>query len=248
MFNRDQEVFKPLDYIQGFEGLYMVSNQGRFFSIRNDMYLKEHKNNRGYEYVKLWNNGKQKTVYIHQAVARCFLPNPLLLKEVDHISQEKHVNAVWNLRWCTSRQNKLAAIKPNATSGYRGVSWYAASNKWRAEFSIDNEKTHLGYFDCKETAARVYDCAVWFSAHPLDRPFIHTNFQDWPFLQGDDDSQCFDTQSIDSDDTENGRVEPPGMDEDSGLVEVSAFDAESDDAPPFHDRRVENTDREIELT
>lgn len=42
---------------------------------------------------------------VHRAVAELFIPNPENKQCVDHIDTDRHNNAVWNLRWCTQKEN-----------------------------------------------------------------------------------------------------------------------------------------------
>lgn len=62
-----------------------------------------------------------------------------------------------NCRWATKRQQAINRKLPETnTSGYRGVSLYRSSGKWRA--GID--RIALGYYTTKEDAALAYDCAA----------------------------------------------------------------------------------------
>lgn len=66
-----------------------------------------------------------------------------------------------NCRWATATQQNINKKIPyNNKSGYRGVSWYKLSNKWRAAISIDGRLRHLGYFDHAEEAAKAYNEAA----------------------------------------------------------------------------------------
>ena len=47
--------------------------------------------------------------------------------------------------------------KANLTSQYRGVSWAAASGRWRAVIKCDRERIDLGLHDDEVDAARAYD-------------------------------------------------------------------------------------------
>lgn len=69
--------------------------------------LKQYDNRRGrgYLFVNVNVNGKQFHLYVHRAVATCFIPNPNDLPEVNHIDNNPKNNIVSNLEWCTHEYN-----------------------------------------------------------------------------------------------------------------------------------------------
>lgn len=98
--------------IEGYEGLYQVSNCGRVNSLGNgksnnskERILKPGKNRDGYLIVKLHKDGKQKTYYVHRLVAEAFIPNPLNLPEVNHKTENKQLNYSWCIEWCDHKYN-----------------------------------------------------------------------------------------------------------------------------------------------
>lgn len=102
-----EEIWKD---IEGYEGLYQVSNLGNVRSLdwgrrgfARNLYLKKH--NRGYRHVELAKNGSKKSFTVHRLVAIAFLPNPNGYPEVNHKDEDKTNNAAKNLEWCTASQN-----------------------------------------------------------------------------------------------------------------------------------------------
>lgn len=80
---------------------------------------------------------------------------------VDHIDRNGSNNQKANLRQATNAQNCANREKnSNNTSGYKGVFWKAANKKWQAAIQINRRLKHLGYFDCKESAALAYNEAA----------------------------------------------------------------------------------------
>ncbi len=82
-------------------------------------------------------------------------------EEIDHINHDKMDNRRENLRKATHSQNcqnRPPDIKNK--SGYRGVHWFKAGNKWAARIGVNGKRIFLGYFDNKEGAAKAYNKAA----------------------------------------------------------------------------------------
>lgn len=102
-------------WIEGYEGLYKITSSGRVISAeRYDRFnrrvggeIKPHLtgSRRDYWFVVLSKDGKGKRFYVHQLVARAFIPNPENKPCVDHIDNDKNNNHVSNLRWVTHLEN-----------------------------------------------------------------------------------------------------------------------------------------------
>ena len=78
--------------------------------------------------------------------------------EVDHKDRNGLNNQKENLRHATHAQNN--ANKPaqvNNESGYKGVSWHIAAQKWIAQLTVNKQHHYLGLFDKKEDAALAYN-------------------------------------------------------------------------------------------
>ena len=101
------EVWKD---IEGYEGLYQVSNTGQVKSLNYKgrgvvKLLKQAINHNGYNYVILYKNGKTKHYSVHRLVALAFIPNPDNLPIVNHKDENPSNNNVNNLEWCTIAYN-----------------------------------------------------------------------------------------------------------------------------------------------
>ena len=67
--------------------------------------------------------------------------------QIDHVNGVKSDNRIANLRKASNSQNgKNLSIKKNNTSGYPGVSFDKANNKWRAMIKVNYKSIHLGRF------------------------------------------------------------------------------------------------------
>lgn len=97
--------------IQGYEGLYDISNYGRvrsydYLNKGIEKILRTHASLGYYVKVSLRKEGKIKCYRIHRLVAIAFLPPPQEGEtQVEHINCDKRDNRVQNLRWCTPKGN-----------------------------------------------------------------------------------------------------------------------------------------------
>lgn len=107
--------------VNGYEGLYVVSNLGRVCSLQRKVNV----GNGGWRIlpptqlkpfpskianyirycVSLWKNNSVSKKKLHRIVAQAFIPNPNNLKEIDHIDTNTANNCVENLRWCNRTTN-----------------------------------------------------------------------------------------------------------------------------------------------
>ena len=97
-----EEIWKD---IEGYEGLYQVSNLGRVRSLRRNIILRQSIERNGYERILLYKNKGYKHFLIHRLVATAFIPNPNNLPQVNHKDENKLNNCVDNLEWCTQEYN-----------------------------------------------------------------------------------------------------------------------------------------------
>ena len=96
--------------IEGYEGLYQVSNLGRVKSLNylhtgKEQILKNRLQNNNYLFVYLCKNSIKKNCSVHRLVAKAFLENPNNYPCVNHIDEDKTNNNINNLEWCTHKHN-----------------------------------------------------------------------------------------------------------------------------------------------
>ena len=143
------EVWKD---IEGYEGLYQISNYGRVKSLKygKERILKTVENN-GYQHVLLFKNGKGKWFYVHRLVAMVFIPNPDNLTEINHISEIKNDNRVVNLEWCDRKYNvNYGTVKQRiADKISKKLFQYTLDGElireWQSAYEV---KRQLGYSPC----------------------------------------------------------------------------------------------------
>lgn len=102
--------------IEGYEGLYQVSNMGRIKSLKynngstiydRELIRKPNQLKNGYCNIILNKNGKAKAYRIHRLVAKAFVPNPENKDQINHINMIKNDNRAENLEWVTGSENML---------------------------------------------------------------------------------------------------------------------------------------------
>lgn len=82
--------------------------------------------------------------------------------DVDHINRDKADNRWCNLRLATRSQNSsnVDPARRRNTSGFIGVTFDKARDKWRAQIRIDGRKVNLGRFSDPVEAAKAHDDAA----------------------------------------------------------------------------------------
>ena len=119
------EVWKD---IEGYEGIYQISNTGQVKSLarkcsgrysNREIIKKPFVEKDGYFTVGLYKDGKYRYCRVHRLVAIAFIPNPNNYPEVNHIDENKQNNNVENLEWCTTRYNLTYGHRLDCARGER---------------------------------------------------------------------------------------------------------------------------------
>lgn len=175
------EIWKDID---GYEGLYQVSNEGRVKSLaRNgivaygnrlkDRILKPY--TQIYKSYRLCKDGKANKEMEHILVAKAFIPNPENKPCVDHINDIPTDNRVENLRWVTHQENnekehhRLMLSKANTGKKATEETLKKISESRKGKFVRENSPTakkikvvdinsgEEEIFECITTAAKLYN-------------------------------------------------------------------------------------------
>ena len=124
--------------VPGYEGMYLVSDDGQVMSVDRDVLgknasgemiihrrgkiIKPHLRGRDglmYVAVGLSKDGERIAHSVHRLVAEAFIPNPDNLPEVNHKDQNTQNNCVENLEWC-NRQYNIDYSKSKKVAQYFG--------------------------------------------------------------------------------------------------------------------------------
>lgn len=118
-FNVIQRTSEKWVDIDGYNGLYKVSNYGRIVSLRNGSpkILKCNITAKGYLRASFHIRPKQKHSFVHRLVAHAFIPNKENYTEVNHINGNKLDNRVENLEWCLPKYNSWHKINIQRIEG-----------------------------------------------------------------------------------------------------------------------------------
>lgn len=148
------EVWKD---IEGYEGLYRVSNLGNILSLnyKHRGYPKQLTpkiNNKGYAWVELRKNKTPKQISVHRLVAMAFLDNPDNLPEVNHKDENPLNNRLDNLEWCSRIHNIRYSLqlhpsrmaKPKPPKSRVNHKWNERVRQMDTEGKIIREYIHLG--------------------------------------------------------------------------------------------------------
>ena len=88
--------------------LYKISNDGRIYSCRFKIIMKQTWCGDGYS-VGITVNKVSRNMYVHRLVGLAYIPNPNKFPVVNHKDGNERNNIVSNLEWCTKKQNSQHA-------------------------------------------------------------------------------------------------------------------------------------------
>lgn len=119
--------------VVGYESLYSVSDMGRIKShprrcwngkvwwTMPEREMHQYTSRMGYLWVTL-NTGKDpKNHFCHRVVLSAFSPNPSpgVYTQINHVDGNKANNRLWNLEWCTCKENHMHAWEAGLCEGVR---------------------------------------------------------------------------------------------------------------------------------
>lgn len=161
-----KEAWKDVD---GYEGIYQVSNLGRIRTFRvKDGYvgfklsdtpklMSLIPNGNGYLYVTFVKDGKRSNHYVHRTVAQAFIGKIPKGYVINHIDYDKTNNHVENLEIVTQKKNVQHSIdrmrKPRARTG----DYYIRYREKNRSYEVTVKLKTVGSFKTIEEARKARD-------------------------------------------------------------------------------------------
>ena len=177
-----EEIWKD---IEGYEGLYRVSNLGNVYSYYVNRNLKAGISD-GYKFVILNKNGNKKFSLVHRLVAMAFIPNPNNLPLINHKDENRLNCCVDNLEWCSYIYNatynnahvKRGQALSNHVYGYdnNGNLAYEYYGVREAGRQLNISNSYIT--DCCNNKIPVYNDIVW-SYEKLNKQEILDRFAEY---------------------------------------------------------------------
>lgn len=143
----EKEVWK---FIDGYDGLYAISNFGKVKNIKTGKELATQYDGR-YKTLQLSKNGIHKKNYIHRLIAVAFIPNESGKKCINHIDGNKTNNNISNLEWVTHSENNKHAMKTGLNKAPKG------SNQNFSKLTNENVLEICKMLDDGESPANICD-------------------------------------------------------------------------------------------
>lgn len=156
-----REIWKDID---GYNGLYQVSNYGRVKRLKrvvynklghrqvlNEKLLKPYESTK-YLQVMLVIDGNKKNERVHRLVAKAFIDNPLGKDVINHIDFNTYNNRSDNLEWVTTKEN----VQHSAGAGRLGRKKITTNytDKHFVHYFLLTGKNHLDFCPLIEAHAR----------------------------------------------------------------------------------------------
>lgn len=137
-------------WIDGFEGIYAISNKGLLYSFPRPYHPKGRLkkpwlNQTGYWSTKLCTGKKMRGFLLHRLIATAFIPNPTNRPFINHKNGNPKDNRLRNIEWCTPGENLEHARKIGLLVMPSGEDHPCAKLNWKkVEWIRDNAHTYSG--------------------------------------------------------------------------------------------------------
>lgn len=143
--------------IDGFEGIYQISNYGGVRTLRmGGKIMIPEKTRKGYLRVSLWKEGVRTRVLVHRLVAEAFIGKSDL--RVNHKDLNKGNNHVRNLEFLSDREN--TAHFRRSTGRKLPIGVRVMRDRFQARLNVADKVMYLGVYDTPEMASEAYQNAL----------------------------------------------------------------------------------------
>lgn len=129
----ENDILKHVNYNNIILYNYCISTSARIFNIFTGKEMSQWNNKDGYKSVSLHYNGKNISAHVHRLMCMTFMPIPDPYNyQVNHINGKKDCNELYNLEWCTPKEN----IAHSWETGLSKTIGYNHPNSKFTEFQI----------------------------------------------------------------------------------------------------------------
>ena len=97
--------------IVGWEGLYEITEDGKVYSLKRNIFLKPRLSMDGYNRVCLCNDKFRREYRVARLVAEAFLEKPVDKTQVNHKDYNRQNDTMDNLEWVTDYENTYYSFK-----------------------------------------------------------------------------------------------------------------------------------------
>ena len=166
--------------INGYEGLYSISSLGRVKSfdrvlitrgggtyVKKGRILKGAFTTKGYMFVTLAVNKRNKIHSIHRMVAAAFIENPQKLPQVNHKDGVKTNNKADNLEWCDNNYNQRHAIENGLNNQAKGEN--CGTSKFTEKTVLDIRAMYATNKYSKSEIGRIFGISKSNTIHIINR-------------------------------------------------------------------------------
>ena len=154
-----QIVMKP---IAGWEGLYEITEDGKVYSLKRNIFLKPRLSMDGYNRVCLCNDKFRREYRVARLVAETFLEKPIDKTQVNHKDYNRQNDTMDNLEWVTDYENTYYSFKEDRFLIPETYKVYTFTNVYNGKaFSIIGINNVAKQFHCtaKNFKAIIYKYA-----------------------------------------------------------------------------------------
>ena len=155
----EQIEMKP---IAGWEGLYEITEDGKVYSLKRNIFLKPRLSMDGYNRVCLCNDKFRREYRVARLVAEAFLEKPVDKTQVNHKDYNRQNDAMDNLEWVTDYENTYYSFKEDRFLIPETYKVYTFTNVYNGKaFSIIGINNVAKQFHCtaKNFKAIIYKYA-----------------------------------------------------------------------------------------